>query len=668
MSSYNFTGKWITDARFSKAVPRNVFHKQLEPVSLPEDDRINSHILFRKNFVLNSFERAVIYITADDYYKLYVNGQFVAQGPAPGYHNDYNYNVIDLTEYLCEGQNVIAVHTFYQGLINRVWQSADFRHGLILDLVVDGKVVVYSDQSFLTHPHTAYSTIGRSGLQTQFLEKYDSNAPETDFFKVDFDCSKWANAELRENTDYILKEQKTPLLEFEKIYPVAVEDLGDVIRFDFSKVYVGYPCATAKGEKGDLITIKTGQELEADNKVRFVMRCCCSYVDHWVLSGKIDTLNLYDYKAFRYLEFEKGSADISNVYLLARHYPFNLTVDIKPEYEGDELIERIFNLCVNSQKYGVQETIQDCMDREKGFYLGDGCYSALANAILSGNDLMARKLIDDAFASSFIVKGLVTCMDCSFMQEIAEYPLILCDFILWHYKLTGNIEYLKNNYSKMLSVLDYYKDSYEKDGLLRDLDRWCVVEWPINFQDDYAAEIKEGQVCKEPHVAINAYYVNAVKTANKIAEIIGDKPYRDEQILIDAFYSAFYDQNLNLFVDGTEHRHVSLVGNVYPFSFGLCPEGFKEQFYNLLEEKGFGKISIFTAFPLLKGLLREGEKEKIYQMITSKDTWSRMLEEGATTTFEVWGKDLKWNTSLFHLTLSFVSMFIADFDLEKIIL
>lgn len=123
-----------------------------------------------------------------------------------------------------------------------------------------------------------------------------------------------------------------------------------------------------------------------------------------------------------------------------------------------------------------------------------------------------------------------------------------------------------------------------------------------------------------------------------------------------------------MFVDGTEHRHVSSVGNVYPFSFGLCPEGFKEQFYNLLEEKGFGKISIFTSFPLLKGLLREGEKEKIYQMITSKETWSRMLDEGATTTFEVWGKDLKWNTSLFHLTLSFVSMFIADFDLEKIIL
>ena len=52
------------------------------------------------------------------------------------------------------------------------------------------------------------------------------------------------------------------------------------------------------------------------------------------------------------------------------------------------------DLCVHSQRYGVQEVIQDCMDREKGFYVGDGCYTALAHMILSGDDSMSRKLID----------------------------------------------------------------------------------------------------------------------------------------------------------------------------------------------------------------------------------------------------------------------------------
>lgn len=79
-----FKGKWITDAEFTNLKPRNVFHKQLEQVDLPCNEHRNRHILFRKNFLCNKLSKnAKIYISADDYYKLYINGQFIAQGPAP---------------------------------------------------------------------------------------------------------------------------------------------------------------------------------------------------------------------------------------------------------------------------------------------------------------------------------------------------------------------------------------------------------------------------------------------------------------------------------------------------------------------------------------------------------------------------------------------------------
>ena len=44
-----------------------------------------------------------------------------------------------------------------------------------------------------------------------------------------------------------------------------------------------------------------------------------------------------------------------------------------------------------------------------------------------------------------------------------------------------------------------------------------------------------------------------------------------------------------------------------------------------------------------------------------------VLREDATTTFEGWGKDTKWNTSLFHLTMSYGALFMADIDLQKIL-
>ena len=113
---HNFVGKWITDDEFFNLKPRNVFHKQLEVVDLPCNEHRNRHILFRKEFETKNFNSSKIYISADDYYKLYINGEFVCQGPSPCYHFNHNYNVVDVTKYLKNGKNVIAVHTLYQGL------------------------------------------------------------------------------------------------------------------------------------------------------------------------------------------------------------------------------------------------------------------------------------------------------------------------------------------------------------------------------------------------------------------------------------------------------------------------------------------------------------------------------------------------------------------------
>lgn len=116
------------------------------------------------------------------------------------------------------------------------------------------------------------------------------------------------------------------------------------------------------------------------------------------------------------------------------------------------------------------------MEREKGNYLGDGCYTALAHAVVTHDVSLLKKLFDDSFRSSFINKGLVTCAACSFMQEIAEYPLMMYYAMLMYYKLTGDREYPAKHYKQMCEILDFYKTEYaQSDGLLSNLDKWCVV-------------------------------------------------------------------------------------------------------------------------------------------------------------------------------------------------
>lgn len=662
---HSFIGKWITDEEFFREAPRNVFHRQLERVNLPCDEHRNRHILFRKTFTLDMPGKcAKIFLSADDYYKLYINGRFVAQGPAPGYHFRYPYNEIEVSEYLLPGKNVIAVHTLYQGLINRVWQSGDNRHGLILDLSVDGETVVCSDVTFRTSPHDAYRETGVVGYQTQFLESYDSGAEQVGFENPDFDDSRWKSARICLFDDHVLISQTSRMLEFETIPPVSTFSEGNRMIFDFGSIYVGYLRLKATGHPGDRITVRCGQELNDDGSVRFRLRANCDYEESWTLSDGESLLDWFDYKSFRYAELIlPPECEITEVFLECRHYPFRLKATLKQEYADAPILRQIWELCVNSQKYGVQEVIQDCMEREKGFYLGDGCYTVLTHLILTGDDSMVRKLIDDAFSASVITPGLVTCLDCSFMQEIAEYPFMLIYLVLWHYRLTGDREYLIGCYPKVTALLDSYRDAYGKDGLLSHLDKWCVVEWPAPFRDGYDVEISEGKVCTQPHVSINAYYLEAVKTANKIAKILGFPPYREVSPMTKIFIQAFYDENRHLFRDGTNTDHVSLVGNIFPFAFGLCPDkGCEETIVDWLCARQISSLSLFCSFLALEGLVRCGRSDLVGELLSDENAWLRIIREGGRTTFEGWGKDAKWNTSLFHLTLSYAAVFLADID------
>ncbi len=667
--SHLFVGKWITDGEFAGLRPRNVFHRQLEQVDLPCEEHRDRHILFRKTFACDRVgETARIYISADDYYKLYINGAFVAQGPAPSYHFHYNYNVIDVGAFLQKGENLIAVHTLYQGLINRVFQSGDGRHGLLLDLVIDGQTVVASDESFKTSPHTAYTEMGICGYQTQFLERYDSNAPEIGFTAPGFDDSRWERAQICRYADHTLVEQKSRMLEFEKIPPVATTVREGSILYDFGSTYVGYLCVDIRGKKGDIVTVRCAQELQEDGRLRYALRANCTYEETWALADGESALDWFDYKSFRYAELSiPAGAEVTGIYLHARHYPFQLRAKLRPAFSVDADLQRIWALCVHTQRYGVQEVIQDCMEREKGFYLGDGCYTALTNMILTGDDSMVRKLIDDAFSTDSITDTCVTCLCCSFMQEIAEFPLILVYLVWWHYRYTGDKAYLVQNYGKVRKLLEAYRHAYEKDGLLRDLDKWCVVEWPKEFQHGYDADVTEGKICHTAHVSIHAYYIAAVHTANTIAAEIGAPAYREEAPLHAAFYAAFYDADKHLFQDSEETDHISLVGNSFVYAFGLCDDrAFQQDFLSMLEKNGIHSLSLFCTFPVLMGLVRQGRYDLVQQCLLDDGAWKRMLREGGTTTFEGWGKDTKWNTSLFHLTLSYAAVFMADIDLEHL--
>lgn len=646
-----FQADWITNKDFCDLVPINVFHKEMEDVKIPENENYaNKHILFRRTFSLPEFGKAVLRLSADDYYKLYINGRFITQGPAPGYPFHYYYNEIDVTRYLNPGTNVIAIHTYYQGLVNRVWVSADLRQGMACELYLDGNKTLEADESWKCAYHTGFSACGKFGYDTQFAEVYDAGAPECGFSAPDFDDSTWENARFRKHADYVLFRQPTGLLQFEQVKPREIRKTDKGLFLDFGFEAVGYLTFEASGKRGDTVLLHFGEELNDDGSVRYKMRCNCDYEEKFVLSGKPeDVLNEYDYKAFRYAELEipDGVAvKEDTVCFVVRHYPFS---EVKHYTGKNERLKRIYKLCSDTIKYGVQECFVDCPTREKGQYLGDVTIAGLAHASLTGDPAMIRKALENYAESTFICKGLMTVAPASLMQEIADYSLQFPFQVLWLYRFTGDKDFLRSMYPYVLGVCDFFAAYRRENGLIENVKaKWNLVDWPANLRDNYDFPL-ERPIGEGFHNVVNAFYVAMLGHVDEIAGILGETPTGLYESTKKAYIDAFYDRDRHLFVDSIGSHHASFHSNVIALFGGIwtCEEN-KRAMIELIREKRLTCAGVYMAFFALYALKQCGETELMEELIADDGAWANMLSEGATTCFEAWGKDQKWNTSLFH--------------------
>ena len=642
-------GKFICHSDFKNLKPIEVFHKELTPATFEKnaESLCNRHTLFRKKVTLQKAEHAILRITADDYFKLYINGVYVTQGPPPSYPNHYYFMEIDVTPFLKDGVNTFAVHNYYQGLINRVWVSGDLRSMFWCELYLDGKVALVSDESWLTATHTGYSSCGIIGYETAFAERYDSSAKEVGFEKELFDDSQWQPASIYKQTDYILQKSPIQPLSVYLKKPIYTERKGEVLFVDFGQEMVGYLRAKAKGKQGDKILLRFGEELNPDGSVRFDMRCNCRYEEEWILSGKEDVLDQFDYKAFRYCEIMiPEGASVRDVEMQVRHYPY----EKKAVYETDnEQLRKVLQLCENTIKYGTQEVFVDCPTREKGQYLGDVCVSGRAQCVLTGDTTLIKKAIIDFCGSAFICKGVMAVSTSSFMQEIADYSLLLPALILWVYKRDNDKDFLRLTFPYITGVYEYFMQYSQEDGLIEGVkEKWNLVDWPDNLRDGYNFPLTK-PISPGKHNVLNAFWIGFLKAYQDICEILGEAVNIAIDNVEKSFINAFYNKETGLYCDSTQKTHSAVHSNVLPLLFDIGMSETKERkIVEYICQKKLTSMGVYMAYFTLAALMKHGEREKAELLATDKGAWLNMLEEGATTTFEAWGKNQKWNTSLFH--------------------
>lgn len=628
----------------------------------------NRHTLFRKEFEVKDIKikSAKLYVTADDCYKAYINGQFIAYGPAQAFCFSYNYNVFEIKKLLKPGINTLAFHVFYQGMLNMALISADNLNGMICMLNIeyaDGYTqMISSDSSFKCYQLMSYTFDKVYGYETQFAENIDLNYFPYGWNEKGFDDSGWITpfiSSVPYPMFYNLNQQITPTVSFEKFYPEKIVRKGKGhYLLDFGQEICGNTTVTASGKKGQVITIWHGEELDEDNKsARHNMRCGCDYEETITLSGNVksDKAEFFDFKAFRYIEVFNfpGNFTKKSIYVNHRHYPIPKNHAL---FETDNtLFEKIWKMCEKGIIEGTQESYIDCPTREKGAFLGDGLITGLSHLCYTNDERIMKKFLYDCISSARLCPGLFSTTVTYDASQMIDYSLVFPIVLNKYFEYTNDIKMIKDSLNVLEGIISYYAKFYEPEGILGHIkhvhrDQYTVlVDWPVVYRDGY-----DDDTIKDANCFGNLAYLGILKetikaysyTDNELrVKELTDKATQLEQAIINAFYD--YDTGLfNISRTSSYHNFHDAVFALY-FELNL-PKGHKP-LLDYIKQRGV-VCGVYFTYYYFSVLYRYKEYDKIFDLMISneRNSWKTMLSTGATTCIEAWHPDDKLNCSLCH--------------------
>ncbi len=179
----------------------------------------NAFVRFRRTFAYAGGP-AVLHITADSRYVLWVNGEYLGQGPVRAWPSHWHYDTYDLTPHLVSGENVIAVLVNHYG--ESTFQYLHGPSGLLAHLALPGADLI-TDESWRATPDPAQaSNVPRISVQEAFEEQYDARQAD-DWTGLRYDDAEWPAAiALRPADDGFhgdLRPRGIPFLTLEPVLP-----------------------------------------------------------------------------------------------------------------------------------------------------------------------------------------------------------------------------------------------------------------------------------------------------------------------------------------------------------------------------------------------------------------------------------------------------------------
>lgn len=138
---------------------------------------------FRKDFQIDAVpSEAPLFISADQSYRLYVNGTYVCRGPARGYQSHWPFDEVDISKFLQKGHNWLSVEAYNPGI-----STFGYIHETCAGFICAaewGDFKLYSDESWLARRSKAHKKdTARFSVQLNFQEHVYANELDRTWIK-----------------------------------------------------------------------------------------------------------------------------------------------------------------------------------------------------------------------------------------------------------------------------------------------------------------------------------------------------------------------------------------------------------------------------------------------------------------------------------------------------
>jgi len=666
----------------------------MHPTAEPQSHAV---ILFRKNFELpKKPDKFVVHLSADNHYRLFVNGQYILRGPARGDLSHWFYETVDIAEYLQPGKNVIASEVVNWGPKRSFTFFSQMTSFILQGDGENGKLVNSSGGSWKCMNNLAYSAkivewmTDRNTIDFGLYVGNPTDSIRADKYPWgwetrDYDDSKWLPAKwcdiaggrnqqfaggilygggklLIPRRTGILKETK---VEFNTIRRTSgieknenfIHDKGSLvipanqkvsILIDQANETLGYPEMVVSGGKNANIQVMYSENMIVKNHAPKGNRNdiggkkMVGIKDVFIPDGGDNRLFKPSYiRAFRFIQLDIETKDQPLIIEKYYHVACNAPIEMKAKMEANNpQIDWIMDAGWRTVSICAQDMLISDAAYEQMQYTGDSRVHNLSLLTLSGDDRLTRNALIQ-FDQSRIPEGLTfACYPNPFYLIIPSYSLIWIDQVHDYMMWKDDKEFISQFELGIQNVLYWFEQKMQPNGLMGKMDWWGALAWPRHYQNGEPPTIYEGN-----NTLYTLHFAYTLRHAADIFEYVGKRAqaaeFRNRAEKICKAVNLQCKNKDGFYTESPGNEQVSQITNIMAVLAGASKgEEAKQLMNKLLEPKDwFGQVDLFLHIYLFEAMNKTGLQE---HFLSELSEWQLMQDRGMTTFAEVpleWGEE-----------------------------